>query len=183
MILSIISISGKTLPAHNFWRVAAVWSVLLVPLTAYTISSLKRLSFLRRGIRVHIIFLIMLLIQFTLNAYSFFELNAKRYTLNEKDMITGKYLVSFLDKADSRILIESVPTYEHFNISLASQHPFKFIYSEESKLQPYKQERYLDIPINYFLVKSFSKKRSLKRDQTMTQVLEINNWTLFRKKY
>ncbi len=184
-ILSIISLTGKTLPAHNFWRIPAVWSILLIPFTALTVSSIK--SFTQKSrIIIQSSIVLLLVFQFSLNTFSFIKLNTRRYTFNEGDMTAGKYFVNYIKDRNynnSRILIETLPSYEHFNITLASQEPFRFIYSEKDKLKPVKSEKYVNIPIDYYLVKSYSKVRELKRSHQMKAILHYNNWTLFQKLY
>jgi hypothetical protein len=45
LLFSLASISGKSLPAHNFWRTSAVWVILIIPFTAYFLAEArKRLS-------------------------------------------------------------------------------------------------------------------------------------------
>jgi hypothetical protein len=81
---------------------------------------------------------------------------------------------------DERILIENVATYEHLEISLASQDPFRFIYSERHHLRPVKPDEYKKVRINYFLVKSMEIKDLLAREK-LSELININGWTLYAK--
>ena len=44
LLLSVVSAFGIGLPTHSAWRVAVIWSLLVLPFTAYWVSEQRWLS-------------------------------------------------------------------------------------------------------------------------------------------
>lgn len=132
LLMSFASIAGKAMPNHSFWRVPAVWSVLLIPFTAAWV--IEQRGWQKEGGRLAGAgvagFLTALLIvqsilqTFAMTAYPDFR---------RQERSAGEYAASILNQsvrlsgADTgRILIES-STWRYLHVIIASQHPEVFL--------------------------------------------------------
>jgi hypothetical protein len=179
LFLSAVSLYGMTLPAHNFWRTSAVWIMLLIPFSSYVIYKVRKLfSF---NLAAGIILLSFPLMLIYSNRY-YIE-TAARYSLNENNINAARKIIRYMyqnaEKKD-RILIEHAAHFEHFEIVVSSQEPFRFIYSKRNELTPIKEEDYSGVTINYYLVKTSRMKEKLNEGQ-FRKVLEHDGWELFSR--
>ena len=124
---AIISFIIKANPTHNHWRIAMVWSLLLIPFTAYWLyyllhtgveSKIYKLAF--------IVFVLLILCSYStqINKYS-----AKSY-LTSDDIQTGIYLQKIINKNNNpNIFIgrRASDKWRYVNILVASQNPDPFI--------------------------------------------------------
>jgi hypothetical protein len=130
LLMSVLSILGKGLPSHNFWRIPAVWSALLVPFTAWWIAGLARrppprqpLPRPRRLDRRAAGALALVLLAFSFQSVRMTE----RSRFSREDRQAGQYLAAQLGAGApaARILIDS-SDWSYLNVVVASQHPDAF---------------------------------------------------------
>jgi hypothetical protein len=180
VLFSLVSLTGKSLPAHNFWRTSAVWVMLTIPFTSYVIYKLREIT-ARHPAAVLLLGIFPLQV---INANNFYLKNIKNeYCLNENKIEAADRIMDYFrinaDPLD-RILIEDLSNFEHFDITLASQEPYRFIYSERNELTPIKAYKYTKVNISHFLVKSPQLKEKLK-DRRYLMVLEQDGWELYKR--
>jgi hypothetical protein len=180
ILFSITSLKVDALPAHNFWRTSAVWVLLLIPFTAWVVYQLRKMP----G-RISSGFILIMLTVFLLYSnYFYIDRTHQEYVFNSSRIKTAESLMDFMNgngHEKERILIEDVRSFEHFDITLASQKPFIFIYSERNKLTPIKPEKYIGVDINYYFVRSKQLKSRMDREN-FRKVFKQNGWELYLKK-
>jgi hypothetical protein len=115
--MSALGLAGKALPSHNFWRVASVWGLLLVPFTAHVAVQLGErvgqdwIWLRRRAARGLGVAAVVGLIAVS---FLFVTLQTVQWTLRPKDaMRTGAELARLLDRdRDRKALIETTDDWE-----------------------------------------------------------------------
>jgi hypothetical protein len=128
LIVSTIAFLGKGMPTHGFWRIPAVWSVLLIPFTAYWfVSRLHPDNISAMLKRIALASLLVAMLVLCLHGiYSMTE----RSAFSNNDLATGRYVrAQLLERASNnshRVLIES-GIWSYINVMVASQHPEQFI--------------------------------------------------------
>jgi hypothetical protein len=124
-IMTLATIIGKALPSHNFWRVPAVWSFLLLPFTAYLIFNLKTFFPNIKHYSNKVIVIVFMIFNLTMTAY---EVN-KRSSFTEEQFQAGYFLSKILeDNFNKKVLIETTG-WGYINILVSSQHPNHFIFN------------------------------------------------------
>jgi uncharacterized membrane protein len=122
LVLAVQMMMAKGMPTHGFWRIAAVWSVLLVPFTARVISTglAQRRAVLRwAGLGAMVAILSLSLRQ----AYAQTEISA----LSRDEIAAGEFLRNELNNhAGETVLIESV-IWSYTNVMVASHNPERFL--------------------------------------------------------
>jgi 4-amino-4-deoxy-L-arabinose transferase-like glycosyltransferase len=179
IIFSAASLSGKSLPAHNYWRTSAVWALLLVPFTSYLIYKMRSLLSLKEFAALTTGFMIAI----AGANYFYMDKIGDEYTLTENKIATAEKIMDYMESTDKseRVLIEDINTFEHFDITLASGEPYRFIYSLRNQLTPVNAEKYSGTVINYYLVKSRELKEKLRNKGEYRIVLEQHGWELFKR--
>lgn len=128
LTVSTIALWGKGLPTHGFWRIPAVWSILLIPFTAHwfviRLGSLHTAAGLRRA---GLICLLCVVLALSIRGiYSMTEHSA----FSRDDLAAGRYVHTLLSEqtpgAFHKVLIES-GIWSYINVMIASQHPEQFI--------------------------------------------------------
>ncbi len=130
--MALLAFFGKALPTHNPWRVAAAWSYLLVPFTAYWIvhdakKVIPTVSWLRIGVPIAVLAAFFIQIGMMTRAPFF----------SHSERALGVFLRTALadDKSPSaRVLIET-SDWSYVNIMLSSNVPDRFIYN--TGFEPY----------------------------------------------
>jgi hypothetical protein len=181
ILFSAVSLTGKGLPAHNFWRTSVVWVFILIPFTSFMIFKLKRLAAVNPSV-ILILFILPLQVIFSNNHY--FKNIREEYCLTQDKIDTANKIIEYLNStagSEDRILIENLSTFEHFDITLASQEPFRFIYSRRNDLTPLFEEKYTGVVIRHYLVKS-SELREKLTARNYIKAFEKNGWGLYIKK-
>ena len=123
---SILSFLIKAMPTHNYWRLAMIWSLLLLPFTVYWLNHLIENS------KVFPINKYLSFIFFILLVY-FFNSQTSSYTsysyFIEDDLNAGKYLEEVIDEENSKIFIvkDASDKWRFSNLLVASQKPDKFV--------------------------------------------------------
>ena len=121
--MSLITFFTKAMPTHHSWRLAAIWSIMLIPFTAqwlYIFLSDERL-FLKYNF---ILFVLILCFFFNLQTVNYSDVS---FT-TKKDLIIGKYINSSLKfkSPNSKIYIEG-NAWDYTSLLVTSQHPDRFI--------------------------------------------------------
>jgi hypothetical protein len=127
LIVSAIAFWGKGMPTHGFWRIPAVWSVLLIPCTAYWFASRLRpdnTAMLKKiGLASLLVAMLLLCLHgiYSMTGHSAFSNN---------DLATGRYvheqLLELTPSNSHMVLIES-GIWSYLNVMVASQHPEQFV--------------------------------------------------------
>lgn len=130
-LFALLAISGvlfinRTAQSGPTWRMAGVWSMLLLPFTAYLILSPKRfLKNQKLGNLLTLGSLLLILFSFTYHTYKIKEDSLQFFPESEK--LLGYYLNDMLnDDPGVKIVIESYHFY-YLNILVSSQHPKSFV--------------------------------------------------------
>lgn len=126
LAVSLVALLGKGMPTHGFWRIPALWSVLLIPFTANGIASLldapHRLKKLRTIAGVAILACLLgLCMKGTLAMTG-------RSAFSRDDLAVGRFVQREFSQSTRphRVLIES-DIWDYVNVMIASQHPEWFI--------------------------------------------------------
>jgi hypothetical protein len=127
ILMSIVTFITKAMPTHNPWRLASIWSILLIPFTAhwiYTFLTDDRKYFRFSGMVLFIVLIV------------FFYNQTMNYTeesyVKKEDFVIGKYLEDNLkfNNANSKILIEK-DGWSYSSLLITSQMPDRFITDKE----------------------------------------------------
>jgi hypothetical protein len=124
--MALLAFFGKALPTHNPWRVAAIWSYLVIPFTAYWIvydsrTIVRRARRLRYGAPLCILAACVVQIGVMTRA-PFFSHTERNAGLLIRSVLARDGMRS------SRVLIET-SDWSYLNIVLASNMPDHFIYN------------------------------------------------------
>ena len=123
LVMVVLTFVTKAMPTHNPWRLASIWSILLIPFTAHWIYTL--LTDDKKYFRLSGIILFIVLILFFYNQTM--NYTDKSYVTKE-DFVIGEYLeenAKFND-SNSKILIEK-DGWEYSSLLITSQMPDRFI--------------------------------------------------------
>lgn len=205
LLMGIVSALGKALPSHNFWRTPAVWTILLIPFTAYLLHELSHYLFLTKPVKIKLssVIALLLLVQFSIVTVSKVKKMDSSYCLTEKNIEIGNSLHKILkyptgevyniDRKNSEglILIEKNRSFDHLNISVSTNNPDNFIYFEnsESPLPPSRPEIKNRIPyinkikklnVSYLLFKSEEIKDYLDSRKEVKAIRTYGGWKLYK---
>ncbi len=127
LIFETISFISNTLPSHNTWRLATIWSILLLPLTAFIIG---RVFYTK--IKFNLIFSLIIL---ALLIYLFLRQTNVLTTvsfISKEDLVIGNYIREeiFRDDSNTKIFIED-NYWLYTSILITSQNPDRFIKESE----------------------------------------------------
>ena len=126
-LMSIVTFVSKAMPNHDFWRLAAIWSIMLLPFTAKWLNNL----FMEKKLQMKISASLILIIIVFFSTNQVVALSSRTF-MSKEDISTGKYIKSImkLEGSDSKIFIEK-NNYEFVNLLVASQVPDRFIVDEK----------------------------------------------------
>jgi hypothetical protein len=123
---SMLSFFIKAMPTHHYWRIAMIWSVLLLPFTVYWLYHLiENLRATPINKYLFVIFFIVLIYFFYSQTSTY---TSKSYLTND-DYNVGEYLNSITTENDSKIYImkDGADKWRFANILVTSQKPDLFI--------------------------------------------------------
>lgn len=182
LCLSIVTLITNAMPTQNAWRLASVWSILLIPFTAkwlYMLFSGKHKYFKYNFVAFTM--LIVYLFSHQLIAYS------KSSYMNKQDLIVGKYINNLLKLTNthSKVLIEN-NGWKYTNIMIASQQPDRFI-TEKSFAKTYgdytlNDSEKFEGDLNQSCIKFLVLNNELKvsSDNTsITKLKSFENWVIY----
>lgn len=132
LTFSVLSFVIKAMPTHNYWRIAIIWSLLLVPFTAYwlyhLIDAVKNSPMNKYAF---IIFFILLIY--------FFNSQTAQYTslsyLTQEDINIGNFLNKITTEDQSSkiyVMKDGSDKWRYSNIMVASQKPEQFVIDLEN---------------------------------------------------
>jgi len=188
VIMSALSLSGRALPNHSFWRVAAVWGALLVPFTAYWIVRQRKIA-----PHLSVLVAVLMLIQFC--GQSLAMTSYADFTPAERS--AGEYCDTLLtDAGGSRKILVETSTWQYLHVMVASGHPDSFLYnsgrdpsypsrpvissspaSEDTLLRDrsFIRER----NIGWLVFRSDSLKAAALADSSVRRLRDFGHWTVF----
>lgn len=126
LTFSVLSFVIKAMPTHNYWRIAMIWSLLLLPFTAYWLYHLLDSSNSFPVNKYGFIILFILLIYF-------FNSQTAQYTsfsyLTMEDINIGKFLNEITLKEQSKIYVmkDGSDKWRYSNFLISSQKPEYFV--------------------------------------------------------
>jgi hypothetical protein len=128
LIVSSIALWGKGMPTHAFWRIPALWSVLLIPFTAHWFAT----QFLHRkhsAILTRVGLIVLLLAMLALCMRGIFSMT-EHSAFSANDLASGHFvneqLLKQVPPGSQKVLIES-GIWSYINVMVASQHPELFV--------------------------------------------------------
>lgn len=126
LTLSITTFITKAMPTYSAWRLASIWSIMLLPGTAKWLQSFftNENKYFKYNFAAFILIISCLFWNQTLDI-------AGNSFLNKEDIAIGKFIDKELEQADKndRILIEK-NKWDYLNILITSQQPDRFITKE-----------------------------------------------------
>lgn len=190
LVLSAGSILFRALPNHSFWRVPAVWSILLIPFTARWVVRQAEpdpgTPGLRSGLRkaapwfILIVLVVQCLIQLgTMSAHPNFD---------RDDLALGQFLSTRLD-GDHRAVIETWD-WKYLHILVASRHPDAFIpNSGADPLNPDRGmitrtsmdgvPRFRSLRVKFFLFRDPVVKKILDNVHELKRLGDFGDWSVY----
>jgi hypothetical protein len=160
--LIVMALSGffvKTMPSHNYWRIACSWSILLLPFTSYMLN-----LFLKTKFRIKYLNAFSFIVVISIITLFFIRQDQKYSSLSyftNFDLRTGRYINQVINKKNEssgsadKILIVSNDSH-YINVEIASQQPILF----KNVVKPTLKNDYIyvgrDIQFNNSLLKKYS---------------------------
>ena len=123
---SVLSFIIKAMPTHNYWRIAMIWSLLLLPFTAYWLYHLidtSKISPINKYVFVIFFFILIY----------FFNSQTSKYSsvsyLTPDDINAGKFLnkISLGENSKIYVMKDGTDKWKFVNILVASQKPEHFV--------------------------------------------------------
>jgi hypothetical protein len=124
LIFSITTFIINAMPTHNFWRLAMIWSLLLLPFTAYLLY-----YFIEKGFEKKIFYLPFFALFFILIfLFTKQTIAHSNYSYITKDDLTaGRTLESLLKNNDDKVYISSYNSWDRSSVMVTSQFPERFV--------------------------------------------------------
>lgn len=190
IILSLLMFFSKAMPTHNYWRIASVWLILLLPFTSFWLfkqflSNEISNSFVKIGFVLFVILISLFFINQTLSL-------SKLSYFTQDDLSAGRYFKSLqLDEAD-KILIKA-SGWKYSNVLIASNNPSLFLLNiphvdERTNNKAYfnlgdiEFERLIENQISYIVVSDTLLQKQLGGNKNIGLVKEYREWTIFKVK-
>jgi hypothetical protein len=124
-VLSILAIAGWAVPSHEFWRPAAVWSVLLVPFTAHWLIEQRQFARTRPWLATIALFVLAAVIAAACWARSRDLIAHPEFGRHELAIAQRLDRLLTVDQ-DARVLIDT-STVRYIHVVVASQHTEAFV--------------------------------------------------------
>jgi hypothetical protein len=174
--MSLITYFTKAMPTHHPWRLASIWSIMLIPFTAQWLYIIERL-FLKYNF---ILFAIILCLFFNLQTANYSNFSF----MKKEDLIIGKYINRSLKFKDpnSKIYIEGNAWY-YTSLLVTSQQPDKFITINNNNIYSAfansKQAiNYNTANIEYLILRRYTE---LNIDTTrLREIKKYDNWIIYK---
>ena len=180
--MSLITFFTKAMPTHHAWRLASIWSIMLIPFTAqwlYILLSDEKL-FLKYNF---VLFAIILLYFFNLQTVNY----SSASFITKEDLTIGKYINSSLKfkNPNSKIYVER-NGWDYTSLLVTSQEPDRFITKSHfgdtniySDSTGGKQAVNYNVPdVEYLILKP---KTQLNIDTTnLMEIKKYNKWVIYK---
>lgn len=181
LLMALITFITKAMPTHNAWRLASIWSIMLIPFTArwlYILLSDKN-DFPKYNFALFAILLLY-----------FFNVQTLKYTgfsfTSREDLTIGKYIRNELNNKgeNSKIFIERMG-WNYTNLLVTSQQPDRFITEDHFKnnfensdsVSSQQVEEYKKAEIEY-LILTYRMNPNFGMEY-MRELKKFNNWTIY----
>lgn len=161
IIIGVLTFTSNAMPTHNPWRLATIWSILLIPLNVYLIYFLwiSKTPMLKL---CSILFLFLQLLFSYLQILKYSELSY----LTKEDLFLGSYVADslLLNNSASKIFIEK-NNWEYTNLLISTGMPEKFVTDDmlfndfQIKSVPYfnsTNTKFKDNNIKYIILKPYN---------------------------
>ncbi|MCL5028260.1 MAG: hypothetical protein M1480_04465, partial [Bacteroidetes bacterium] len=148
IVFSLVTFISKAMPTHNYWRLAMIWSLLLLPFTTHGIYSLIDKASISK---IRIVFFIC---SFLILSYSFLMqvVGHSFYSyITYDDMKVGEILSKEFHGNNSNAYLQRNGTLDYLNILVTSQNPDRFVI----KLNNYKNFFYDTLFVDRKLISEF----------------------------
>lgn len=185
IISSILTYLSNAMPTHNTWRLAGVWTILLIPFTACIIYHLYMLP--KDVYKITSVSLTIALV-----ILSFIKIKQLTDTsfLRKEDISIGEYIAESLLKGDnsSKIFIQQ-NSWEYSNLLITSGLPERFITDREvfSEIKAYTiphlktdDERLTKYNIRYIILKPLNE--DYFDMDSLNIIREFNSWIIYKIK-
>lgn len=123
---STLSFFMKAMPTHNYWRIAMIWCLLLLPFTAFWLSQLLE-DWKSNPLNKYVFFIFFILLIYFFNQ-QINKFSAQSY-FTKDDVAAGEYLSEKLVKLSNKIYFipDKRDKWRFANILVASQNPEKIV--------------------------------------------------------
>ena len=188
LTFSILSFFINAMPTHHYWRVAMIWSLLLLPFTVYTLDYFLENSKSSPMYRYLFVIIFLLLIYFI---YTQTQQYSTESYLTNGDIEAGEYINELSKNSSDKFYVikDGSDKWRYNNLLVSSQHPKIFIENLENfgfstsdtitvneKLLSElgnKQIRYLVVPSQKFLSTE---------PKLFSEIFNNPNWNIFELK-
>ena len=177
--MSLIFLLTRAAATGASWRITAVWSILLLPFTAFLLTRIGKAA----GPLVTLV----LLAAFLFNTFRIEK--ASRWAFPRSDRDAGAYIDHRIaGDPSARILIES-STYAYLNIEVASQHPDAFVNNSapEQPLSPRIVAPGASLPgtlkaqgITLLMFRSRDYQNFLNRSSEVVKLKDFGEWSIYQ---
>jgi hypothetical protein len=185
-IMSIISLSGKGMPSYGFWRIPAVWSMLLIPFTSHFILKVGELIGIYRQPMKWTFIVLVVFVFVGVSSQRVYTVSQNSY-FSMHDLAAGRYMQGIIkDNPRAKVLIDT-SDWSFLNVKVASQNPGSFDHNsgkdpmipENSKLTIYNKERLVN---DLLLFKNEEYKRFIKNHLHAKELTTFGQWSVFQLK-
>jgi len=124
IIFSIATFLMNAMPTHNFWRLAMIWSLLLLPFTSYLLY-----FFIEKGTNKKIYYLgFVTLFLILISLFSKQTILHSNYSyITKDDLAAGQLLEELLKNNDDKVYISSYNSWDRTSVMVTSQFPERFV--------------------------------------------------------
>ena len=187
LFFAVVSFVMNINPSHNQWRIAMIWSLLLIPFTGYFLFYLfnkANESNIYKSLFVVFILLIVYAFLLQINKYSSLSY------ITQEDLKVGKFTRSLVaTDSQSKIYIVRSTTdkWKYLNILVSSQTPDNFITTLDNSESLVSDTLQLDSAsiskmemkeVDYLLLPSYI--RVVSKGNIISKLMHNNSWTLYK---
>ena len=174
LVFSIVTFITKAMPTQNSWRIASIWSIMLLPFTAqwlYLLLSDKNI-YLKYNF---IIFVLILIYFFTRQTLDF----SKTSYMNREDLVIGRFIHNELNLKNpaSRIFIEQ-NGWKYSSLLVTSQMPDRFIIKEGFYNQNELIKNYKKYNVEYLILKPGT--QLVINSEDLKEVKKYHDWIIYK---
>ena len=173
--------------SHNQWRVAMIWTLLLIPFTAYFLFYL----FNKASDSKHYKIVFIILIFFTVYACTSQIIKYSSFSyLTKDDLKIGKFtqhLIKTIGKSKIYVVRTTTDRWKYLNVLVASQNPGVFITTLDKseslirdtlKLDPVYLSNLKMKNVCYILFPAYI--RIANKESNVSEIIHNNSWTFYK---
>ncbi len=187
IVFAFVTFITHAMPTHNFWRLAMIWSLLLLPFTSRCIYFLlEKVSRIKISYITFILSFIILSFLFGIQtiSHSFYSY------ISQDDLKVGKFCRKIFKEDKSNIYLERSGTWDYTSVLVTSNHPDRIItklnslnsifYDTLSVNNKLKSEL-KRLNINYLILRPYTK---IYTDKTKLDVIKrLTIWDIYKIQY